>query len=348
MIRPKVGLCSTATILLFYFLLPVLIFGQERDKSRTYAENPVRLLIVTDRRTDTLANGGVVYINEVDTTGKLKYLLVTMEGKAWYAREFPDLQLLMDNPMPYSDWAVWVHGDGQTFNTTLQQASEIQALHQVNLIVFAWPTLAPDKGAISNFINSQQNAISSAPYLHYFFHELDQYKRTEFNRIQGGHVSIFFHSLGCYMLEEALDSGYLQDMPATLFDNLVINQAATPSEGHALWIERLQIQQRIYITSNDGDLNLKGLRMITSLGYQLGERPFPPLARNAIYLDFSDAIGFRLPTGATHSFYFASVTAKSTNIREIYTILFQGYPLRFADVSRFEATDDPRVIKILF
>jgi hypothetical protein len=348
MISNRTSLRTAIASLIFICLPFQLVHGQEKNNSMVVAGNPIKLLVITDRQTDTLTNGDVVYTNEVDTCGRLKYLLVTVEGKSWYAREFADLRSLMDNPMPHRDWAVWVHGDGQTFVTTLQQATEIQQLHQVNLIVFAWPTLSPDKGAIANFRNSQQNAILSATYLHHFFHELEQYKRTEFNRIQGGHVSIFFHSLGCYMLEAALDTGYLQDMPATLFDNLVISQAATPSEGHAQWVERLKIQQRIYITSNDGDLNLEGLRIISSLGYQLGERPLPPLANNATYLDFSDAIGFRLPTGATHSFYFATVTAKSTNIREIFTILFQGYPLRFADESRFEATGDPQVIKVLF
>jgi hypothetical protein len=273
---------------------------------------------------------------------------VTFEGGSWYAQAFPDLASLLENPAPYRDWTVWVHGDGQSFEISMERASQIQALHGVNLVVFSWPTLEPGSGPIGNFKNSQKNAVLTTPYLHEFFHELERYEKTPFNRIQAGHLSIFFHSLGCYMLHEALDMGYLQDIPGTLFDNMVINAAAVPAEGHAEWIQQIRLQQRIYIAYNDGDINLEGLRAFSNLGYQLGERPLLPLAENAIYLDFSGSVGFRFPTGATHSYYYATMTELSRNIKETYSVLFMGYPLRFGDAQRFEPTTDPKVVKVLF
>ena len=332
------------------FLIPAPLFvtGQTGGNSQFQTDQPVRLLVVTDRISDTLGGGKVVFINEVDTTGSLKYLLVTMEGESWYAEAYPSLKSLMENPMPYRDWAVWVHGDGQSFEISLERAREIQALHKVNFIVFSWPTLAPDKGPINNFKYSRNNALLTVPFLHAFLHEIDHYRKMEYNRIQAGHLSIFFHSLACYMLNEALERGYLQDMSVSLFDNLIINQAATSSVGHADWVERLKIQKQVYIIFNDGDVNLAGFRVLFGQGYQLGERPLPPLAMNAIYLDFTGSVGFRLPTGATHSFYYATVAEKSSNIRETFSILFQGYQLRFADPVRFETTEEPQVFKVLF
>jgi hypothetical protein len=38
----------------------------------------------------------------------------------------------------------------------------------------------------------------------------------------------------------------------------------------------------------------------------------------------------------------------SPNIKETYSILFHGYPLRFGDAMRFSQTDDPGVVEVLF
>jgi hypothetical protein len=69
----------------------------------------------------------------------------------------------------------------------------------------------------------------------------------------------------------------------------------------------------------------------------LDERPLGPLAGNAIYLDFTRSVGFRFPTGATHSYYFATMTRLSENIRMTYSWLFQGFPLPLEDSARFSA-----------
>ena len=321
---------------------------QDKTADMSSATFPDQIFVVSNRVIDSLPDGSVIFTNKVDTSGNLKYLIVDGDHKSYFTRGFPDLDSLLNNPAPYKDWAVWVHGDGQTFEISLKRAREIQAIHKVNLIVFAWPTSEPGKGPIGNFRNSSNNALLTAPGLHRFVHELSEYNNSEFNRIGSGNLSIFFHSLGCYLLREALNMGYLQDIPGDLFDNMVLNAAATPSEGHAGWIEQLHIQARLYIVFNDEDFNLEGLRVLSGEGYQLGERPFPPLASNAIYLDFTESVGSRFPTGATHSYYFDLMTEISNNIRETYTILFGGFPLRFADTNRFKPAQDSRVYQVLF
>lgn len=347
--RNSLDLFETFVSGFIYILLNVpVISGQAEVSGKPSDAFSDKLFVVSNRVVDTLPDGSVVFTNEVDTSGKLKYLIADGEFRNFVTTGFPDLKTLLENPAPYKDWAAWVHGDGQTFEISLKRAKEIQSIHKVNLIVFAWPTQEPGKGPIGNFKNSSRNALLTAPALHEFLDELDEYRKTEFNRIGSGHLSLFFHSLGCYLLKEALDMGYLHDIPEGSFDNLVINAAATNSDGHADWVQKLQLQQRLYIAFNDKDLNLAGLRVLSSQGYQLGERPFAPLAGNATYLDFTRAVGSRFPTGATHSYYFDLMTEISNNIRETYTILLEGYPLRFNDPERFLPTRDDKVYQVVF
>jgi hypothetical protein len=282
-----------------------------------------KLFVVTNRQAEVIDGEGTRFLNRVAVGRELSYLTVTRTGEDFYFEEHGSLPELIAVPPQFDEWAVWVHGDGQTFEISMDRALEIQQLHGVNLIVFAWPTRAPDKGPIGNFKNSLRHAEESIGGLHLLMKELEELGRVPGNPIQG-RLSIFFHSLGCYLLKESVESGALDDLSPRLFRNLVINAAATDAAGHDDWIERLNIQERIFVTYNDEDINLEGLRVISSLGTQLGERPEPPLAQNAIYLDFTESVGFRFPTGATHSYYFDAMTRESENIRLLYTDLFRG------------------------
>lgn len=299
-------------------LLPVLHSLGQSDPPRN------GVFVVTNRVADTLPEGEVLFQNRVDEERGLKYLYVTESEGNFYARSFPGLAALLENPAAYRYWAVWVHGDGQTFELSVRRAMEIQALHQVNFIVFAWPTSDPKKGPIGNFRNSRKNALLTIPYFSGFLHEIKDYMDISGNRFTGSGPSMFIHSLGNYLLREATQAGMLDDLPDAMFTNLVINAAAVETEGHAEWVEKLAIQQQIYIAFNDKDVNLEGLRVISSLGMQLGERPLPPLASNALYLDFTESVGFRYPTGATHSYYFGRMTEMDAGIRNLYRKLFQG------------------------
>jgi hypothetical protein len=109
-----------------------------------------------------------------------------------------------------------------------------------------------------------------------------------------------------------------------LFVNVIINAAAVEQEGHNLWVEQINFSERIYINSNDDDMSLSGLRFLTKLGRQLGESALEPYATNAIYVNFTDAVGFPGSMGPSHSYYFASVTEKSENIRKYYTTILHG------------------------
>ena len=52
--------------------------------------------------------------------------------------------------------------------------------------------------------------------------------------------------------------------------------------------KKIKIQDKLYITSNKSDFNLKGLHIFTKNGKQLGEKITPVLASNANYIHFDN------------------------------------------------------------
>jgi len=334
--------------LIIAFVFTLKTSGQPEFRPSIEGEYPASVFVVTNRMIDTVENSMLIFTNKVDIARGLKFLKITFTNDEWFAESYENLEELLANPAPYSDWAVWVHGDGQSFLLSMKRALEIQYLHKVNFIVFAWPTQAPDKGPIANFKNSRGNALQTVPDLHELFKELQEYRNKDNNQLKDANLSIFFHSLGNYLLENAVEKGALKDIEKGFFDNLMINEAAVESKDHNKWVEQLDVQKRIYIAYNDEDVNLEGLRVLSSLGVQLGERPLQPLAENAVYVDFTEAVGFRIKTGATHSYYYDLMTEISPNIREFYRELFHGRQINFEDQTRFETTGSDQVIKIKF
>ncbi len=320
-------------------------YGQAFSNNHSLAESDNKVFVVTNRIVDTTAQGTVIFTNRIDSVYGLKYLSAYKENGEWFVVKYDNLEHLLANATPYSDWLAWVHGDGQSFLISVERALEIQRLHHVNMLVFSWPSKAPDKSPIGNFKNSRINAVRSAPYLNEFIHLFNRLKTEKESPVK---FSIFFHSLANYMLESAIEQGFLDDVSPGLFENMILNAAATDSEGHRDWVERLNFQKRLFITSNDGDVNLAGLRAFSRFGYQLGEKPLGTLAQNATYLDFTQSVGFRLRTGATHSYYYSYITRKSKNIRELFTQLLRGKEVNLSEHSRYQLLYAPNYYRVGF
>jgi hypothetical protein len=338
------------SVILFILLLGFMgvAFAQARFRPVIEGDYPASVFVVTNRLIETDKDGRLIYMNEVDTAKPLKYVKVTFKDDEYFSEPFNSFDDLLANPAPYSDWLIWAHGDGQSFLLSMKRALEIQHLHKVNFIVFSWPTQAPDKGPIANHKNSRENAEQSVAYLEELCSVLQEYRSKESNAMQGQHLSIFFHSLANYKLELALEQGDLDNIREGLFDNMILNAPAVNSAGHYSWVEKLDIQNRIFVCYNDEDINLEGLRVLSSLDVQLGERPLEPLAGNARYLDFTYSVGSRMKTGATHSYYYNLITEISSNIREVYRDLFHGRELKIDDPLRFETTDHKQVTRVKF
>ena len=121
-----------------------------------------------------------------------------------------------------------------------------------------------------------------------------------------------------------------------------------PARHHNEWVGKLQFQHRIYITSNVSDFNLKGVRIFTKDGKQLGEKIKPPLNATAIYVNFTKAVGFRFPTGTTHTYFLGEVPDKSMSIRLFFEDIMHGLEPDLHDARMFKTRSDGLGHDIIF
>ena len=177
---------------------------------------------------------------------------------------------------------------------------------------------------------------------------IQELKQARYLRGKMINVSLFMHSLGNYYLERVVKDSLLSGLNEDLFDNLIINAAAVNQKGHVEWVDHLNIQKRIYITSNKQDFNLNGLRVFTKARKQLGERLKLPLSENAEYVNFTKAIRFLFPPQSTHTYFRGRITNESENIKQIYFNLFHGENINLNDTTFFIQRRDGLGYDVLF
>ena len=232
-----------------------------------------------------------------------------------------------------NDWVLFIHGDSKTFEQAVMRGFDIQYLHKVNVIVFSWPSRDPELGGVKNFKNSKQQVVESLDHFIALLDFIQSLKNADPDFWKQHRLSCFIHSLGNYYLENMAKHG-------PVADNLILNAAAVNQDGHPEWLKKITIQNRIYITSNRQDFNLKGVRIFTKDGKQLGEKVKHPLAANAQYIQFTQAVGFRFPTGTTHTYFIGKMADNSMNIRRFYTEILHGNPIDLDDQSLFSRRKD--------
>jgi hypothetical protein len=223
---------------------------------------------------------------------------------------------------------------------------EVQNLHGVKVIVFSWPSKMSTQNGLKNFRNSRGNVEAGLGQFRELLLTMQKYRNSHIWPGENN-LSLFMHSLGNYYLELSVKEGMLEGIEPDLFDNVIINAAAIELEGHDLWVEELNISERIYIISNAKDFNLSGARLFTSAGKQLGGPVESPLAENAIYINFTEAVGFKVPTWVSHTYFVGEMPARSNNIREFYRTIFHGEEADLSNPKVFKPRQDGLGVDIL-
>lgn len=223
-----------------------------------------------------------------------------------------------------SDWLVFIHGDSKTYKQSVKRGFDIQNTHKINVIVFSWPSEIPSLSAIKNLKNSQQNVLKSHDNFIDILVIMKEFRKSNNSFNQDKKLSLLSHSLGNLYLEQLISNSAYNLKNEYLFDNIIMNSAAVKEKHHINWVEKLNIQKRIYIASNKSDFTLKGKHLFTKGGNQLGEKIKRNKACNAEYISFSKAVGFRFPIGTTHTYFIGSITEKSKNIHYFYSQIFHG------------------------
>ena len=311
--------------LLFFTVVSLNAISQhDLNKYKLVNINDPILPLITNRKIDTLQHDWRVLQNEIDHRNSLKVFIADARGDSLYCYRGTTLSLSYLFSQPGNDWVLLIHGDSKAPVDAAVRGLEIQNLHGVKVLVFSWPSKMSTQNGLKNFRNSKGNVRAGLPQFRELLLTMQKYRNSHIWP-EENNLSLFMHSLGNYYLELSVKEGMMEGIDPELFDNVIINAAAVELEGHKAWVEDLRISKRIYINSNARDFNLSGARLFTSAGKQLGGPLEQPLAENAIYINFTEAVGFKLPTWVSHTYFVGEMPAKSSNIKNFYSTIFHGH-----------------------
>ena len=334
-----------------YTLLTATLLVCLHANSNLYASSisaEPEILVITNRES---ASSDDVYpfLNNVDNNSTLKFLHVKeIPDQGLNVLQIDSVKFFNDVVTKPNNWVLFVHGDAKTFEQAVKRGFKIQNLHNVNVIVFSWSSKDPEINGLRNLYTSQANVIESMAHFNSLICSMKQLRRDYPEFWQNHNLTLFLHSLGNYYLEKMVELNWLPARPFIIFDNIIINAAAVNQKKHKKWVEELKCAKNIYVISNRHDVNLKGARIFTPAGRQLGEDVRLPLAGNADYINFSRSVGFRFPTHDTHTYFINSIPQKSNNIRNFYTEILNGLNPDLDNLSRFVERNDGLGYDIIF
>jgi hypothetical protein len=340
-------------ILLAVFFIAVLLSSSLQANEKIYlSEKPLNqqnIAVVTNRAIIDINHDSILFESNLDVDHlNTSFLTASYYDTSWTYSLNSNLEELLSQDFEHENWVIFVHGDGKNLKNAIQRGKEIQDLHKVNVLVYAWPSHNPELSAIRNFKNSYSNVEKATIHFSEFLNQVALLRSMPKHAFSSGNLSMFLHSLGNYFLENIVKEDLHNSLDGSFIDNLIINAAAVEQKAHNKWVQQLSFQKRIYINSNGKDINLIGLRIFSSKKMQLGEDPEPPLASNAIYVSFTEAVGASLPPGPSHSYFFASVTDESPRIKSYYSQLMNGYEIDFTDENMFISNADYLAYSIKF
>ena len=322
---------------IFLATASLTVFSQSGESAYGDQLEPgTSIYVITNREADP-SRGNPFFINQVKNDPSLTFLHVTYQGNDSLEIAPMDSTGFLSGIMSKnSDWLLFVHGDSKTFRQAVMRGFDIQYLHNVNVIVFSWPSKDPDISGIKNFKNSRQKVIKSSGHFTSVICLMRSFRQLNPAFQSGARLSMFIHSLGNYYLEHIVERTKGVCGPPAVFDNLVVNAAAVNQDNHKDWLEQLSFQERIWVIANVSDVNLKGVRIFTKDGKQLGEKIKSPVAANATYIHFTKAVGLRFPTGTTHTYFIGKVANESENIRLFYREIMHGGSPDTQNMNMFE------------
>ncbi len=306
-------------------------------------------IYVVTNRVQERSGENVYFNNTVKSNSQLDFLKVIFhEPDSIVSKLLNYNEFIKQITSIKSDWLLFVHGDSKTYDQSVMRGFDIQSLHRVHVIVFSWPSKYPSINGLKNFKNSKENVKKSMGHFTDLISCIDSLKRDNPVFKDDINLSMFVHSLGNFYLEHLFKENKEDNKFGLIFDHVILNSAAVNQEMHKEWVEKMNFQKRIYITSNRQDFNLKGSRIFTKDGKMLGEKTETPIAENANYVQFTKAVGFRFPTGTTHTFFIGEVADKSKNIREFYFNMMHGNEIDLNNENQYIKRKDSIGYDIIF
>ena len=294
------------------------------------------IYVITNRQADT-SEVKFSFTNQVDSDPSLTFMRVNVSSSDSIRLTRLDSTVFVNEitGIKNQNWLLFIHGDSKTFEEAVLRGLNIQNMHKVRVIVFAWPSKKLKINGLKNLRTSYENVKKSSHHFHSVLKTMVGLRNSPTNFLHQKHLSVFLHSLGNNYLEDMVNSDFQLDASPLLFDNVILNAAAVEMENHSKWVEGLQFQNNIFINSNKRDLTLWALRFFTWHGIQLGQKAKLPLARNAVYFNFTKSVGCRIDPRTTHTYFFGKLMDKKENLRLLYYELMHGLQPNLEDKTRF-------------
>ncbi|MFN3405247.1 MAG: hypothetical protein ACK40G_14200 [Cytophagaceae bacterium] len=303
------------------------VFGQLREPGNTYvdwdkikidssyvpAKEDTSIIIITNRKFENTKH--IKFSHDLQQEEKIHYLVAYWKNNEWIITCKNDFEQTTHSLTFHDDVLLYVHGDGKRFTDVLEAGIRMKKLYSVSYIAFDWPTRVDGLSSMENFYTSKKKLKRSKKCFEKFMLDFQSYRRNY--EIDDRNYTLLLHSLGNEFMRQYILSD--AEKPSDiLFDNIIMNAPAVKQRKHAKWVQKINFQKSIYITSNKRDFVLTGAKLIT-LQNQLGEKYRKPLAKNAEYIKFD------IIAGRKHN-YFLDMELLNThsNIYQFYNTLFHS------------------------
>lgn len=262
---------------------------------------------------------------EFDSTGALHYFTIYFSGNRWVCVPRKNLQDAFEGTVKTKDAVVYGEGMGKDFTANIDRATRLSRLYNVTTVMFDWPTYRPYLNGGKNYKKARLQSTAVSKSFCQFLKEIDALKSIIKSESVG--LSLLLHSLGNRLIKEAVINNFISE--SKLFDNVVLNAPCVKMRQHRKWLEKLNIQNKIYLTRNNKDRTLL-LAKLAGFTEQLGRRSALRKAKNAVYLNFSPILE------REHNYFLMNnVLAQHPEIKSIYTAIFHKGILNFDDQSKF-------------
>jgi len=334
--------------LLFLWGTPSVLSQVSQTKADRVSKEFNKVILLTHLAKTETQDSCLDLSNMYDLRSPMKIYSFSEQSDSLHCKALLNTSDILSGTAGNDHFVLMIHGAGKTMDESVKLAFEMQKMYNVHVLVYNWPAMVGRGYDTKNLKEMKEKMQQGAPQ----FRELllfIQYLKNDL-AAQGRNTdwSLFLHSMGNYFMEIAADQNLLVGLSPDLFDNLIFNSAAVDSKYHAVWMEKIHIQKRIYVNFNNKDFNLRGLKHLTRAKTQLGAKLKGRLVPGVNYVDFTEAVGFQKPLYTSHSYYIQLVPENSSNIRQYYQDLFNGQKVDLTDSMRFVPEKKRPVYQILF
>lgn len=278
-------------------------------------------IVFVSTRSSNFEKGRYWFGTRIAKDDKLRFYNIYFKGDVSKVVPRRSLADAIDNTNISSDFMVYTEGHGKNFSDNVKRGINTSRIYGVSVIMFDWPSNVPGYGVERNFYMSVHNSQSVTKQFNELLLLLGAYKKDP-SHTKMKHLSLFFHSMGNYVLVSTIKKYGSQHYSKDLVDNIIFNAPCVPARGHSKWIEDLCFQKNIFIMYNKKDPALKGATFL--LGKPLlGARP-KRLAKNAYYFNLKPV------ARVSHNCFLKRSTFELfPEIRDIYSSLFHARPIDF-------------------